>query len=360
MVVSPGARKTQREGDDKGQGVLSLLPRAGRLCPHRPSAWPEVTPARAGRALALRPRTQRALRLERVGGDRKSRDARERRKQAAEETERRKEQPPRLGRGKEGAALREGESRPRLGECGAPHASADGGAGPPPLPCLGTCMEWRLRRRSRPGRGQRLFRFVSKFKPHGQPPSPALLLLLLPRPPVPSCSFPCPSLRVLGPAGQSPEQEPVAHSPLLPAAAAGGTRGAGAERGGSARLGRAGAVEDMEVKPPSRAVPGLLRARGAGLAAAGTRAMPAARRRRGAPGPHLGDRGGQAGPFRGPGTLEEDLGAQDQTARGSRVCSWANVGAGAGEARGGGEAGPLSRALRFPVRAQPVQSVAAP
>lgn len=128
-------------------------------------------------------------------------------------------------------------------------------------------MEWRLRRRSRPGRGQRLFRFVSKFKPHGQPPSPALLLLLLPRPPVPSCSFPCPSLRVLGPAGQSPEQEPVAHSPLLPAAAAGGTRGAGAERGGSARRGRAGAAEDMEVKPPSRAVPGLLPARGAGRGA---------------------------------------------------------------------------------------------
>lgn len=68
MVVSPGARKVQREGDDKGQGVLSLLPRAGRLCPHRPSAWPEVTPAQASRALALRPRTQRALRLERVGG----------------------------------------------------------------------------------------------------------------------------------------------------------------------------------------------------------------------------------------------------------------------------------------------------
>lgn len=68
MVVSPGARKVQREGDDKGQGVLSLLPQAGRLCPHRPSAWREITPARAGRALALRPRTQRALRLERVGG----------------------------------------------------------------------------------------------------------------------------------------------------------------------------------------------------------------------------------------------------------------------------------------------------
>lgn len=114
-------RRRQRAG-----GPVPSTPSG--LCPHQPSAWPEVTPARAGRALALRPRTQRALRLG-GGWDRKSRDARERRKQAAEETERRKEQPPRLGRGKEGAALREGESGRGRGSAGLPTPLRTAGPG---------------------------------------------------------------------------------------------------------------------------------------------------------------------------------------------------------------------------------------